>query len=900
MHKKLREAWRFYESLGFQLVPLALEIDHRGKKKPLEGFPFPQWKTRKFSIEDLKPGHNTIAVITGPESNLFVIDIDMSGGKDGFAYLKSQELVIHGDMPRAKTQANGLHLFFRYPHHLEKQIRTTSSRPQHGIDIRGKAGLIFLPPSVINKGGQYIWIQKVTPDNLTELPQEYETVLLKTFRTRRESVHKPKSSLQKKANPKQPSKKQRSIWEKALKDYKAGYSIGNRSEKDFHLSCVGFQFLIPEYEIQTALVSLPNAKAKDRGQGKRYLRRTLQKAAMEIKHPTKPNGKPSTPAKPDDFAHTSFNDLPENDKGNGWRMAHHCGDDLLYCEKLKNWYIWDGKRFRVDDTLQIMLYAINTVDAIKDAKWRHRSSSRARLESMIKIAKALPKIAIQTNNLDANRHLLNVNNGTIDLRTGKLHPHSRAHRITRLVPVDYTPQARCPLWLKFLSEVLKNDPELIEFVKRAVGYSLTGSTMEQCLFFLYGTGANGKTTFLNVMLDLLGDYGIQVDSSILIASRNEIHPTGVADLFGARLAVTSEVERGKQFAESTIKSLTGEDTITARFMHQNFFRFRPSHKIFLAANHMPTIRGKDPAIWRRIRMIPFTVSIPESSRDPRLLSKLRKELPGILNWAIEGCLNWQAEGLGQPKAANLLKEDYQVEMDILHDFINQICFLHPDAKATSKDLYNAYLKFCDENADTPVKKKSFGMMLKEKGFESWRDMKNRGFVGIRLIEEGEQLLSHDTLHDMFMTRDGAEGSKIEQTQLADISDTYVTSHESMTEHDIYDTTYSLEVNANIYNKIGKNVSGHNIRHNDLDLSFSIENLISECHKLCMEIEDDLNLKIEALETTSNRLYNQLRGLWRTYVFNDRRNAKIKPKEPNIDEFERQARIFVEFAKKKNH
>src|SRR5919107_5291637 len=265
--------------------------------------------------------------------------------------------------------------------------------------------------------------------------------------------------------------------------------------------------------------------------------------------------------------------------------------------------------------------------------------------------------------MDASPDLLNVLNGTIDLRTGELRPHRREDLITKMAPVEYDPNSPVPAWAATLERVLPS-PDLRAFFKKLCGYAISGETSEHLLPVLYGTGANGKSTVLSTLLAAAGDYGMQAAPDLLVAKKGA-HPTEVADLFGMRLVASIEVEDGRRLAESLVKQLTGGDKVRARRMRQDFWQFEPTHKVFMAVNHKPEVRGTDTAIWRRIRLIPFTETIPPGEQDKKLPEKLRAELFGILAWCVEGCLEWQREGLQAPEEVRRATGQYRSEMDVI-------------------------------------------------------------------------------------------------------------------------------------------------------------------------------------------------------------------------------------------
>ncbi|MGI9079735.1 MAG: DNA primase family protein [Acidimicrobiales bacterium] len=418
------------------------------------------------------------------------------------------------------------------------------------------------------------------------------------------------------------------------------------------------------------------------------------------------------------------------DVGNSERLIARYGDDFRYVASWAAWLVWDGKRWKRDAkgevyeaakavaaNLWIQVATETDPDRRKAlARWASQSEGANRIEAMIKLARTAPEIVVDTDELDADPWLFNVVNGTVDLRGGPVRPHRREDLITKLAPVAYrASRGECPTWLAFLERVLP-DPEVRDFLQEAVGYSLTGTVTEHLLFFAYGTGANGKTTLLQTLLGLFGEHGRQADPDLLLAAR-EAHPTGVADLLGARLVVSTEIDEGRRLAEATVKRLSGGDRLKARYMRQDFFEFEPTHTLFLAANHRPIVRGTDAAIWRRLRLIPFNVSIDPADQDHELVDKLRKELTGILSWALEGCRRWQAQGMSTPTAVMVATDEYRTEMDVLGNFLAECCVVLTDSFVASADLYRAYVSWCEANGERPASQRKVGLTLTERGFE---------------------------------------------------------------------------------------------------------------------------------------------------------------------------------------
>ncbi len=318
--------------------------------------------------------------------------------------------------------------------------------------------------------------------------------------------------------------------------------------------------------------------------------------------------------------------------------------------------------------------------------------------------------------LDTDPWLWNVTNGTIDLRTRKFRPHRREDRITKLCPVAYDPAADCPVWLRVLNDITAGDAALQHYLRKAVGFSLTGDVRDHVVFFLYGTGENGKSTFVNAIQAMMGvDYAMKAPPELLLVKKNDTHPTERADLAGKRFVACMEAGEGKKLAEAIVKELTGADRLRARHMREDFFEFDPTHKIWLAANHKPTISGTDWGIWRRIKLIPFTVTIPPEKRDEALQEKLRAELAGILNWALLGCMEWQAKGLREPQAVVAATGQYRRQQDVLAGFLEECCVVASDVRARAGDLLAAYRKW---SGDDQMSQRRLGETLTERGFGS--------------------------------------------------------------------------------------------------------------------------------------------------------------------------------------
>lgn len=439
-------------------------------------------------------------------------------------------------------------------------------------------------------------------------------------------------------------------------------------------------------------------------------------------------------------------DAPESftltDTGNAERLTAWHGEDLRYCGLWSKWLAWDGRRWKLDDTAEVERRSKLVSRAIAEeasrvkeddpasfralVTWAKTSESHQKRTAMIRWAQSERRIVILPNALDADPWLLTTANGTLDLRTGTLRDHQRDDLLTRMTPATWKPNATCPIFLAFLDRIMTDPitdeprPEMIAFLQRAIGYSLTGNVSERVMFILHGSGANGKSTFLEVIRALLDDYAMRIPTETLLARRDNSIPNDIARLKGTRFVLASETDEGKRLSEALVKELTGGDVITARFMRGEWFDFKPEFKLWLATNHRPEIRGTDKAIWDRLCLVPFDVSIPEAEQDRRLGEKLLAELPGILRWAVDGCLAWQREGLATPAIVKAATATYRSDMDVLAAWLGDCCEVGGAWSAAAGDLYSSYKSWSEGVGERPMSQKALAQRLIERGFSQNR------------------------------------------------------------------------------------------------------------------------------------------------------------------------------------
>jgi putative DNA primase/helicase len=427
-----------------------------------------------------------------------------------------------------------------------------------------------------------------------------------------------------------------------------------------------------------------------------------------------------------------------SDEALALRFADRHSGDLRYVAALGKWLQWTGVQWKQDDTLiardSARYICREASSECNKSKIGNAIASAKTVAGVERLAQSDRRLAATLDQWDRDPWLLNTPRETIDLLTGEGKPHDPTNYLTKVTGVAPAGREPIPTWRSFLNRVTDNNVELQKYLQRMAGYSLTGLTREHALFFLYGLGSNGRTTFINAITACAGDYHRAAPIETFTASTHDRHPTELAGLRGARLVTAIETEEGRRWAESRIKTLTGGDKISARFMRQDFFEYTPQFKLIIAGNHKPGLRSVDEAIRRRFNLIPFTVTIPPGERDETLPDKLNAELPGILAWMIDGCIDWQRLGLAPPEIVTEATAAYLEAEDATAAWIEEAGDRDPNAWEKSGDLYASWVAWAKTAGEYEGTQKRFAQNLETRGFTYERRMTARGYRGLRLAK----------------------------------------------------------------------------------------------------------------------------------------------------------------------
>jgi len=630
-------------------------------------------------------GEHDVAFATGLPSGVVVIDADTP---KTYAWM-----LRHCGEPHVKTKRGG-HWYFRHP----QDGKVISTALGAGLDCKGDGGYVLAPPSLGRT-----WTDGI-PDRvvLPKLPDKL----------------RPKAATPGGSN--------------GSGDY-VGDAIPDGARNKTLTSLGGSMRRrgMGEAEIEAALLVTNEQRCKP----PLSAAEVAKIAASVARYEPAPNGSVDAPKTAEEQDEPAYK---LTDWGNAQRFIRDHGSNVRYCHPWGKWLVYDGKRWRIDDSGEVVRLMKDTVrgiyieagNEVDDKKRKalddhaRKSESKTRITDALYLARTEPGVPVSPEELDADVWVFNIPNGTLDLRSMELREHRREDLITKIGGAPYDPDAKAPRFEQFINEVFEGDEGLIAFVQRFAGYSLTGSIEERAFAILHGTGKNGKTTLVELLRDVLMDYAKNTETETVLRKRHAGISNDVAALKGARFVSAAEVEKGRTLAESKVKNLTGTDTVTARFLFAEPFDFRPEFKLWLSTNHKPEIRGTDDAIWDRIKLIPFAQRFTGEKADRSLPRKLREELPGVLAWMVRGCANWQRNGLGESEKVDQATQGYRTEMDALAAFIEERCIVGPNLWCKFADLYAAYTKWCEESHEHPESSRRFADSLTERGFAKDAGPKN--------------------------------------------------------------------------------------------------------------------------------------------------------------------------------
>jgi putative DNA primase/helicase len=528
------------------------------------------------------------------------------------------------------------------------------------------------------------------------------------------------------------------------------------SERDLAMAMNIAFYTRDPVQIERLMRSAPLTKDRGKWQREKYVTLTISKALqMQAERYSGSGGDPDAgmwPSDADEELRITFTDSFNADY---FCQCH--GNDIIYVTERKSWFWWTGKRWEHDKTDRVRRLALRFVqtelrqkllDAADEADDKNKSAyhshlkasqNRTRIDAFLSLAST--KRAVSVTQLDQPAWAFNVANGTIDLRSGELQPHDRRDLLTKLSDVVYDPAATCPTWDAVIQRVMRRPDgtireEVEQYFQACVGYNMTPEVTEQCLFILHGGGENGKTTVLETIKGVMGDYGIVAAQSLLMREFGQrSNGEDEATLFGVRMALCSETTEGQHFDEAKLKRLTGARTIRARLLYENSFEFPATFKIWLDCNHLPSITGSDHGIWRRLKRIPFEARILSHEKDRDILKKLDTERSGILNWMLAGLKLWREKGLVEPQEiADAIKE-YRSDSDIIGRFIDDTLVYNDAGRVTKDALYVVYKRWCEDNGHRPHSKLSLGKKLKDKNIAEIKSGSVRYWIGIEFNEE---------------------------------------------------------------------------------------------------------------------------------------------------------------------
>lgn len=741
---------RIYRDAGLQCVPAHLppfgnqpeprkwkrpKLDHWSKYQDelVDEDQFADWFDEGGSTWAGLPGEQwqspQMGFLTGRCSgNVGVVDLDTHKTPAAAEWWAELELrgIVPPIYPAQVTGGGGLQILLRWP----DGSQPTTFKTLIGVDVRGQGGFAMLPPSMHASGQAYRWKEGRSPADVSiptigfELVAEIEALPRNSGGNddnivARQSTPSPANQISPIGGQLLDGREdymKRMIW---------GSLVGLRREAPIFsqvfsdAECArAFKTYVAGVKTRSPDDGTPvEARLELEGRGWSEFKRKWDYAMSKWDTKIAEAAREPKPGAIENRLDGEVTSPVFSDDALALKFAEQHGDKMRYVAAWKRWLMWNDGRWCFDEKLLHYSMARNVCrEAAAAANKSARSiAGNHTVNAVVSLAKAdQERIAASVDQWDREIWLLNTPGGTIDLRTGEGRDHAREDYITQIAATS--PGGDCPTWLWFLNEVTAGNADLQAFIGRVCGYALTGSTREHALFFLYGTGANGKSVFLNTITGILGEYAKTASIETFTASQQESHPTELARLRGARLVTVSETEEGRRWAESRIKSLTGGDKIAARFMRQDFFEFEPQFKLIIAGNHKPGLRSVDEAIRRRFHLIPFTVTVPPEKRDATLTEKLRAEWPGILRWMIAGCADWQERGLAPPEVVKSATAAYLENEDAIVAWIADRCDRQENASERSSTLYSSFRDWSEKAGEPTTSQKKFSQRLEDRGF----------------------------------------------------------------------------------------------------------------------------------------------------------------------------------------
>jgi P4 family phage/plasmid primase-like protien len=702
-------------NLGWSIIPVGID------KKPY--FPWKKYQQEKASLEQVEQWQERYnpagwAVITGSISNLIILDWDGESGRNTFDGL--------GLNPHVLTGSGGYHSYFAHPGWhvptLNSKSKVEMGQRWPGLDIRADGGYAIFCGR--NRTGEYSWLRPFGElDELSLVPDSLRDFL--------GLLHAPQA--------------RRSIADICLDKYLGEASVRGRDNACFDLACQlrdnGYTQI--EAETYCAEFSRRTHGTNMKGQHEPFTDEDAQAKVASAytsgaRSPWEQKNGPSIVA-PQRFNLT--------DLGNAERFASKCSDRVRWCEVWNTWMIFNGKSWEPDRSGRVDQMAKSVVRRIYNeaasepdemerkriAKHAAASESNRSVRAMLDRAKS--ELPVLPEEFNTHLYLINCDNGTLDLRSGELHPHSHQDMLTRCLKIKYNPLAICRKWENFIDGIFASDQGLISFMQQALGMSLCGDTSEQCLFICHGTGSNGKTTMLETVRIIMASYALAANIETFQMKKHEGIGNDVAELYGARFVTASENALGSRLNEAFIKKATGKEPLRARRLHENEFEFMPEFSIWFAVNHKPVVNDTSKGMWRRVHFIPFNVTIEGDKLDKHLGEKLLEESEGILAWLVQGCMQWYKQGkLVQPQAVKEATQKYQNEMDVVAKFLDECCTHQVNAETGATRLYLAYKKWCEETGERYEKQTAFGLQLAEKGYKKEKTRSGVVYLGVGLLE----------------------------------------------------------------------------------------------------------------------------------------------------------------------